>query len=203
MTPATLSLSLTRGITFGPIYLLFSSKVIGEATVDPLSNIWTCPGHGLSVDELVRFQNSGGALPAGINATTTYHVIGAGLNTDQFRVSETLGGSNVIVTDAGTGIQKVLVPADLTDWIPYAEVRSEPEGSLVLNLAPAVTNPPAGVVTIPVIQDEQTILLPSGGADKFKCRWDLIFQIPTGERIGPFIAGSFTIKSIITEPQAP
>lgn len=203
MTPATLSLNLTRGITFGPIIFLFSSKVIGEVTVNPPSNIWTCPGHGLSAGDPIRFQNTGGVLPAGVSASTTYYVIGSGLNSDQFRVSDTVGGSTIIVSDTGTGTQKALSPADLTNWIPYAEVRTEPEGTLILDLLPVISDPTIGAVLIPAIQDEDTILLPAGTGGKLKCKWDLIFQVPTGERIGPYIAGSFLIKSIITEPAEP
>lgn len=203
MTPATLNLNLTRGITFGPIVFLFSSKVLGIVTVNPGQDFFTCPDHGLTADKAVRFKVTDGELPNGINSSTIYYVIADGLTVDTFKVSETLDGSEVNMSGTGSGTQQVIEPADMTDWIPYAEVRTEPEGALILDLAPVMTNAALGVLTIPAIQDEQTILLPPGTAGKLKCKWDLIFQVPTGERIGPYIAGSFLIKSIITEPAEP
>jgi hypothetical protein len=198
MTPATLNLSLTRGITFGPIKFLFCSQIAGNVTVDPATDIFTLANHGFSTGSRIRFRNTGGALPSGLSAATTYYV--SVIDSNTFKVSETSGGIATDIIDAGTGTQQALVPADLTNWIPYAEVRTEPEAVVVQNLVPAITDPTIGEVTIPAIQDEQTILLPSGTGGKFKCKWDLIFQVPSGERIGPYLAGSFMILSIVTEP---
>jgi hypothetical protein len=203
MTPATLNLTLTRGITFGPIVFLFSSKILGIVTANPGQNFFTCPAHGIPVDSAVRFKVTGGSLPTGIDAQTIYYIIADGLTVDEFKVSLTVGGSEVDIKSTGTGTQEVIEPADMTGWIPYAEVRTEPEGALVLDLLPEFVYPQYGEVKIPAIQDEQTILLPAGTGGKNKCKWDLIFQVPTGERIGPYIAGSFLIKSIITEPAEP
>jgi len=50
----------------------------------------------------------------------------------------------------------------------------------------------------PVISDADSMALPANGGS-LKAKWDLVFIIPTGERLGPYLAGSFTIKSIITE----
>jgi hypothetical protein len=203
MTPATLNLTLTRGITFGPILFLFSSKILGVVVASPGQDNFTCPAHGLSVDAAVRFRVTNGVLPDPIDAQTIYYVIASGLTPDNFKVSITQGGSAVDIRNSGSGTQEVIAPADMTDWIPYAEVRTEPESTLVLDLEPELVYPQYGVVRIPAIQDEQTILLPAGNGGKLKCKWDLIFQVPTGERIGPYIAGSFLIKSIITEPAEP
>ena len=90
------------------------------------------------------------------------------------------------------------IPQDLTGWIPWAEVRSAPDQTLILNLNPAIGNSTAGVVQIPAIQDEQTILLPEG-----KYKWDFTMQDPGGQRFGPYIRGSFTIKSKITQGSPP
>jgi hypothetical protein len=200
MTPATLNLSLTRGITFGPIEFLFCSEIKGNVTVDPLTDVFTLVDHGLSPGDRIRFRNTGGALPTPLIAATTYYA--NPLDGDTFEVNDVSGP--VDITDAGSGTQELLIPADLTDWIPYAEVKTDPEStSVILDLAPIISQPDIGEVTIPAIQDEQTILLPSGSGGKLKCKWDLIFQVPTGERIGPYIAGSFLIKSIITEPAEP
>lgn len=83
---------------------------------------------------------------------------------------------------------------DLTGWTPFAEVRSAPDYDLVLNLNPVISNPTTGVVRIPAIQDEQTIGLPEG-----KYKWDFLLSDPSGQRFGPYIRGSFIIKSKITQ----
>lgn len=90
------------------------------------------------------------------------------------------------------------IPQDITGWIPWAEVRANPDQSLILNLNPAISNAAQGIVTVPAIQDEQTILLAEG---KFK--WDFTMQDPGGQRFGPYIRGSFVIKSKITQGAPP
>lgn len=89
-------------------------------------------------------------------------------------------------------------PSDITGWIPWAEVRSAPDQTLILNLNPFISNFTGGIITVPAIQDEQTILLPDG---KFK--WDFTMQDPAGQRWGPYIKGSFNIKSKITQGSPP
>lgn len=89
-------------------------------------------------------------------------------------------------------------PSDITGWIPWAEVRSAPDQLLILNLNPFISDYSGGIITIPAIQDEQTILLPEG-----KYKWDLTMQDPAGQRWGPYIKGSFTIKSKITQGSPP
>lgn len=90
------------------------------------------------------------------------------------------------------------IPADITGWTPWSEVRTAPDQALILNLAPLITNPTVGQVTIPAIQDEVTIQQPEG---KFK--WDFTMMDPSGARHGPYVAGSFTIKSKVTQGQPP
>lgn len=89
-------------------------------------------------------------------------------------------------------------PTDITGWTPWAEVRTAPDQLLILDLTPFISNPTGGIVTIPAIQDEQTILLPEG-----KYKWDFTMEDPTGQRFGPYIRGSFTINSKITQGSPP
>lgn len=91
-----------------------------------------------------------------------------------------------------------LNPTDITGWVPWAEVRSAPDQTLILNLNPFISNAVGGIVTIPAIQDEQTILLLEG-----KYKWDFTMQDPGGQRFGPYIKGSFTIKSKVTQGSPP
>lgn len=57
--------------------------------------------HGLQDGDPVVLSNSGGALPTGLSAATTYFVVGATANT--FQLSTTLGGSAVNITAAAGG----------------------------------------------------------------------------------------------------
>lgn len=90
------------------------------------------------------------------------------------------------------------IPQDITGWTPWSEVRSAPDQTLILNLNPAISDAPNGIVTVPAIQDEQTILLPEG-----KYKWDFTMEDPAGQRFGPYIKGSFIIKSKITQGAPP
>lgn len=198
MIAARLDLTLTRGITFGPIKLYFSSNVVGDVTANPANNTFTLANHGLQHNDRIRFRNLGGTLPAGIDAATTYYVVGTPPS-NSFQISLVADGPTYVFTDAGTGTTQVLEVADLTGWVPDAEVRTDPEGTLIIDLLPTVTDAAIGEVTIPVITDEQSMLLPADGG-KLKAKWDFVFVVPSGDRLGPFLAGSFTIKSIITEP---
>lgn len=83
-------------------------------------------------------------------------------------------------------------PTDLDGFTPFAHARKTPEGPLVLDLHPSVTAP--GVVTIPSLSDEETLAL-----KKASLNWDLVFEEDsTGERFGPYFAGSLEIESINT-----
>lgn len=90
------------------------------------------------------------------------------------------------------------IPSDITGWTPWAEIRTAPDQDLIFDLVPFISDPLGGIVTIPSIEDEQTILLPEG---KFK--WDFTMQNPLGRRFGPYIRGSFIIKSKITQGSPP
>lgn len=61
----------------------------------------TMYGLTLTNGDIVRLANSGGALPAGLSADTTYYVVSASGST--CKLSLTLGGSAVDVTGTGTG----------------------------------------------------------------------------------------------------
>jgi hypothetical protein len=84
---------------------------------------------------------------------------------------------------------------DISGWTPFAEVRKSSCDSVVVDLAPTVTDGPAGEITIPAIQDETTVGYTAG--DYF---WDLILETPAGERLGPYVADRFAIRNKITQP---
>jgi hypothetical protein len=103
--------------------------------------------------------------------------------------------SFIITCYQDTGLQ---IPADITGWIPWSEIRSAPDQTLIFDFTPFISSFNPGIVTIPEIPDEVTITFPEG---KFK--WDFTMQDPGGERRGPYVVGSCIIKSKITQGQPP
>jgi hypothetical protein len=86
-------------------------------------------------------------------------------------------------------------PVDLIGWKVWAHARKRPLGPLLFDLAPQITDAPAGVVTI-YRTDEQTSAYPrlEEGA------WDLLLENPDGERIGPLVAGFVNVQIPSTQP---
>lgn len=80
----------------------------------------------------------------------------------------------------------------LTGWTAFAQVRPAPQKHVVLDLNPIITNASQGEVTIS-FTDEETALWAPG-----EFVWDFLLQRPTGEKLGPFLAGTFSIKTAAT-----
>jgi hypothetical protein len=75
------------------------------------ANTVDSPGHGLTTnDRVVFWPTIGAALPTGLSEDTGYFVIAAGLTTDVFSVSTTLGGAAVDITAIGDGDCQEFVP---------------------------------------------------------------------------------------------
>jgi hypothetical protein len=95
---ATLSLVL-KGFTAPSRTFLDAAVATGTDTI-------TIPDHNLQNGDVVRFTNSGGALPTGLTSSHPYYVISRAADT--FKVSATSGGSAVdISAAAGTGTHTV------------------------------------------------------------------------------------------------
>lgn len=86
------------------------------------------------------------------------------------------------------------LPVDLTGWSVWAEVRSDSAAAVALDLAPTISDALTGEVTISKT-DEQTAALTAG-----TYLWDLLAENDSGERLGPIVSGSVTIKNLITQP---
>jgi hypothetical protein len=70
-------------------------------TVDPATEVFTAPVHGLTNGTPVGIRNSGGVLPSPLSAITTYFIINRTTNT--FQLSASVGGATINITSAGTG----------------------------------------------------------------------------------------------------
>lgn len=86
-------------------------------------------------------------------------------------------------------------PFDLTvggTWKIFAYGRLTRGAKNKIDLKPIITNAPAGEATVQ-FTDEETNAFMAG-----QYGWDMILEVPTGERIGPYFAGKLTIEEINT-----
>lgn len=84
------------------VLTLFKVLLPGVAvTTTFASDLWVAASHGLVDDDIVEVINTGGALPAGSSADTTYHVVSA--SAGDFKLSIVPGGTPIVLTDDGTG----------------------------------------------------------------------------------------------------
>jgi hypothetical protein len=79
-----------------------------SCTATAATDTLNATAHGLQTGDSVQFTNSGGGLPAGLTAGTTYFAVVT--DADHFKVSDTLAhalaGTNIVdITTAGTGTQ--------------------------------------------------------------------------------------------------
>ncbi len=95
----------TTDIT-SPAYVSTGCVVTANAGNDQLTFAQV---HGLAVDAAIAFQNSGGGLPAGLSANTTYFVKTVP-GTTTITVAATVGGSTIDITTAGTGTHSAYIP---------------------------------------------------------------------------------------------
>lgn len=75
---------------------------IGTVTITVATpGVFTLVAHGLAVNDPI--QISGGTIPTGLVAGTTYYVIAAGLTADNFEVSASVGGAAINTTGSSSG----------------------------------------------------------------------------------------------------
>jgi len=192
--------ALHPGITFGPYtFLLNSTKssTVGVVVPSVPNNQFTLNNHGLANGDQVRFTTDG-VLPAGLDDSFFYYVINA--STNNFKVSETLNGPAVVITDAGSGNLTVIergLPLDLTGVQVWAWVKPDPDApdsTKIFDLHPVITVPTDGRIQI-LIQDEETWSMEQNpDAD-----WDMVIQVLTGERY-LVVWGGFAIIKVVTHP---
>jgi len=100
------------------------TSTITATIASPAVVSWTA--HGLIAGNAVVFSTTG-ALPTGITAGTIYYVISAGLATNSFEISATIGGSavNTSGTQSGTHTAVALPGFGNNTYFPYAILRSD------------------------------------------------------------------------------
>ncbi len=94
--------SLSRpGLTLEQVDAAYSPQT-ATFTATAATNLINRTAHGFVAGNQVTFGTTG-TLPAGLSIVTPYYVIASGLTADVFKVSATLGGSEIDITDTGTG----------------------------------------------------------------------------------------------------
>lgn len=98
--------TITKGVT----RLSASPNItLGNPTITIASPaVITLNSHGLTANDSVQFTTTG-ALPTGISASTQYYVISAGLTTNAFEISATLGGSAINTSGSQSGTHTLIV----------------------------------------------------------------------------------------------
>ncbi len=88
------------GSSGGPVIIATQAANPTPVTVTASTSTdqFTGTSHGLFPGAVVRFTNSGGALPTGISAATSYFVISANQTANTFMVSSSLRGSPKVFT---------------------------------------------------------------------------------------------------------
>ncbi len=90
-------------------------------------------------------------------------------------------------------LQADFTPVDLTGWTVAAEVRVTNGTTVIIDLAPTISSPSTGVITIPGIDDETTLTYTAGSY-----KWDLLLEDGSDNR-QQILSGSFTISEKITD----
>jgi hypothetical protein len=81
---------------------------------------------------------------------------------------------------------------DLTGWQVFSQARNGQ--AKPIDLGPVITSAATGQITIDLTKEE-TAAFHSG-----EQQWDLIFQHPNGNLIGPYIGGTITVKDKVSVP---
>jgi hypothetical protein len=109
-----------------------TTATFGESAVDATDDeITVAPYLGFKVGDPVQFSvinvNTGaagsGTLPGGISAATTYYVITYTASTGVLKVSATLGGSSVAITDDGTAVTPNVFQVAYANFEAVGQVR--------------------------------------------------------------------------------
>jgi len=115
----------------------FAAPIIADATADTLTvRLWPT----LAVGATMRFSNSGGVLPAPLQAQIDYYVA-AVPSVGVYQLAATPGGAVIDLTDVGSGTHFLgEIPADLLGWMKLRlgsldvfreDVVAMPRGNLV------------------------------------------------------------------------
>jgi hypothetical protein len=205
ITPGTLNLSLIRGTEFESVVLQCRDESVAvTGTLSPdVTGTYTV--HGTFGAYTLYILEGSPSTFLYFNTPAASYVIARTLTqaalTDYWTpaapVTEPTG--TYVAHGANTGTATASDnPVNLTGYSPEAQVRRNPRSSMLIDLQPSITNAVNGEVTIPSIPTSVTTLYTSFGI----FYWDFILKNSMNERLGPYVAGSFTISDSITQEGA-
>lgn len=139
-----------------------TKSTIGTATMTIASPcVVSFTSHGLVAGDIIQFTTTG-ALPTGLAVSTNYYVISAGLTTNAFELSLTLGGSAINTTGSQSGIHTLYrVTKNITKISATALVANDILSSQLITLVYDGTqwqlqSPIGNVLTTPVYKNGVT-----------------------------------------------
>jgi hypothetical protein len=106
--------------TFGETAVAFATD---EITVAPFLNFKVGDPVKFSVVNVNTGGTGTGTLPAGITAGTTFFVISYTATTGVMKVSATLGGASITITDDGTAVAPNAFQVAFADFVAVGDVR--------------------------------------------------------------------------------
>lgn len=198
MTPVRRDFVAYVGTVFGPYILVFNQTKaanLGTFTVNVGANKILKPAHGLVNGNQVRFTSTY-ELPAPLQSSVYYYVISA--TTDDFRVSLTSGGANIIITDVGTGVHTVYlrgIPLDITGWgiRCWAKHVTDWDNSVWYDLGPTIIDGPNGRAQL-LVDDSVTQTW------KYGDHWlSILLRNPSNDWLGPYLVGKLNVRHASTD----
>lgn len=101
---------------WGSVVITFDAGHASPFTADATANTLTVSGPmAWAVGDVVRVSNSGGALPSGLSAATSYYIKTASAGV--YTLSATSGGATVDLKSAGSGYSFIgEIPPGMVDW---------------------------------------------------------------------------------------
>ncbi len=201
--PGTLNLSITRGIAFpARVLRAVDDSVLVTGTLSPdVTGTYLLSGTFSGYD-LFILEGTPSTFIYYNPVATTYIMARAltdGALTDYWilpAATEPTGSYTPHGAYSGTATATDS-PIDLTGYTAEAEVRRTALSTdVTIDLNPSVTDPTTGEITIPAISSVTTEAYDFTG----KFYWDLVLVDNTGQRVGVYVIGTFTISDNITQP---
>jgi hypothetical protein len=121
--PASHDITILQNATWSTsVRVTENRQTLSAITVAAGVGTFSCDCHGLVANDKVVFTGTYTELPCGLALNTIYYVIASGLTTDAFKVSATLGGSEIALSGTATGTFYVAQPMDLTGYTVDADI---------------------------------------------------------------------------------
>jgi len=110
-----------------------TGKISQTFTVTAATDVITASAHGLSNGDVIHVS-SATTLPTGLSASTNYYVTVIDANT--FKVSASLGGAFVDITDAGTGTHTASLKGrtKFVDGFRHLELHLDTSGTATMTI---------------------------------------------------------------------